>query len=297
MLPVHPFYCIRFSDHSQDAELIADRLSELELPAGTWHDLENGGCCHTLYYTESEERDEAFPGIAELLNSWRAEGALLSEPEIFDLPAEDWAESWKRFFNIQHLTPTLVVKPTWLEYTPTPDQTVIEIDPGMSFGTGRHATTVFCLKQIEALSKILPPESSLLDAGTGSGILAIGAAKYGFSPIDAFDYDPVCIPCSEENAEVNLLPPNRIRFFQADLTQYPVDKTYDVVIANILAPVLLGEVERLIRLTQAGGYLILAGILTTEYPKIREAFTAAGLSELTTETAAEWTGGLFQKSK
>lgn len=293
MIEVRPFYCIRFEDRSADAEMIADRMSDAELPAGTWHDLEQGTCHHTLYYTTPEERDAALPEITAYLEAWRAEGAALSDAETFDLPAEDWAETWKRFFTIQHLTPTLVVKPTWLEYEPTGDQMVIEIDPGMSFGTGRHATTVFCLKQIEALSQA--GGGSLLDAGTGSGILAIAAAKYGFSPIDAFDYDPVCIPCSEENAEVNGLAPDAIHFYQADLTEHPIDKIYDVVIANILAPVLLGEVERLCAMVRPGGHLILAGILTTEYPKIRAAFSATGLTEVATETMAEWTGGMFRK--
>lgn len=293
-----PFYCIRFSDATPDPERVADLLSEAELPAGSWHDLETGERIHTLYYTSPEERDETLAENLVLLEQWRREeGAVISEVEVFDLPAEDWSEAWKRFFTIQHLSPALVVKPTWLEYSPTAGQTVIEIDPGMSFGTGRHATTAFCLRQIEQRVADMPKDCGLLDAGTGSGILAIGAALLGFKPIEAFDYDPFCIPCSQENAELNHLPSDAIHFFQADLTLFPTDRSYGIVIANILAPVLMSEVKRLSALTRPGGYLILAGILSTEYLQIKTAFTACGFEEVASETLKEWTGGTFRKQK
>lgn len=290
-----PFYCIRFKDTTEDVDKVANLLSETELPAGSWRDMETGERYHTLYYTDPDERDNALGEVRELLACWSDLGAVLGDLEVFELPPEDWAESWKRFFDIQHLSPTLVIKPEWLEYSPTPEQTVIEINPGMSFGTGRHATTVFCLRQIEILSKKLPHDIGVLDAGCGSGILSIAAAKYGFKPIDAFDFDDMCIPCSEENAELNKLPKDAIHFYQADLTTYPVDKTYGLVIANILAVVLFAEAERLVKLTQEGGYLVLAGILSTEYPKIKAQFESYGLKEIATETGAEWTGGAFYK--
>ncbi len=290
-----PFYCIRFRDTTADIEMISNLLSEMELPASSWRDMETGERYHTFYYTEPEARDEALPDVEHLVNLWKEMGAQLSDLECFDLPPEDWAEAWKRFFEIQHLSPTLVIKPEWLTYEATPEQTVIEINPGMSFGTGRHATTVFCLRQIEQLSKKLPHDIGVLDAGCGSGILAIAASKFGFSPIDAFDYDEMCIPCSEENAQLNGLPADAIRFYQADLTQYPTDKTYGLVIANILAVVLLAEAERLYKLTQPNGYLVLAGILSTEYHKIKAKFETLGLKEIATETGAEWTGGAFYR--
>lgn len=287
------FYCIKFNNLSISPDLVCEALEALEWPAGMWQDLETQQTLHTLYYTNANERDAMLSDVTAFVSEMNRQGEQLVALSCFDLPPEDWAESWKKFFDIQHLTPHLVIKPCWLEYESKPNQVVIEIDPGMSFGTGRHATTIYCLQSLERLKKQVDLNGGLLDAGTGSGILAIAAYKMGYRHIDAFDYDEICIPCSYDNAKMNGILPDAIHFYQADLTNYKVEKQYQIVIANILAPVLLSEHARLISMVKTHGYLILAGILSTEYPKIRDAFTAAGLREIHSDSLAEWRSGTF----
>jgi ribosomal protein L11 methyltransferase len=221
-------------------------------------------------------------------------GICLSEPTTFSIEKKDWTEVWKKFFKIQHVTDRIVIKPTWLDFTPeNENQVVIELDPGMSFGTGRHATTRFCLKMLDKLTEKLSLESSVVDAGCGSGILTIGAFKLGFRNISAFDNDPGCLITTLENLELNNIDPASITLEEKVLSE-AVGKQYDIVIANIMAHILVENRKVLKGLMSPKGYLILAGILTEEYCELRKKFEEMGLKEIESMTEDEWTGGMFQ---
>ena len=233
--------------------------------------------------------------IESLLPEWKEFGVEVKNIELFPIKREDWAEVWKKYFNILHISDRLVIKPSWLEYTPKANQRVVEIDPGMSFGTGQHATTAYCLKMID---KLIDDENiiTFLDAGCGSGILSIAAAKLGCREIDAFDIDPDSIMIAGENIEINKIAPGNISLQTAPLAEFTAPRrTYDLVAANILAHILRENRDKIISFVKPGGKLILAGILTSDFENTAQHFCKAGLEQIDAFTEKEWTSGLFVK--
>lgn len=289
-------YCCEITDLSPSPDIATEFLSIFDYDFSSYIDMEKQTAKHILYFDNEEFAESAAAKLAEIPPEWQATGLKFSKISVFSIEKKDWSEVWKRHFTIQHVTDNLTIKPSWLEYTTSgKNEIVIELDPGMSFGTGRHATTRFCLKMLE----VIPPDKrkSLLDAGCGSGILTIVAKKMGFNPISAFDYDPECLPCTKQNLKENHLDPDEINIQHADITKLtPTNNgfgTFDVTIVNILAHILDDNRETIISFMKPKSYLILAGILTEEYPKTRDAFTSLGLQEIQNQTEDEWTSVLF----
>lgn len=213
---------------------------------------------------------------------------LSTRVTLTSLRVENWAESWKRHFKPIDIGSALLIKPSWSRRRPARGQALVVLDPGMSFGTGQHPTTAFCLEQIVA-RRAAARLSSLLDVGTGSGILAIAAAKLGYHPVEAFDADPAAVRVAQANARRNRLAP-KIRFCRRDLTRLPFQprRRFDVVCANLVWDLLLAERDRLVNLVAAGGTLVLAGILRSQFLVVRQAYEAAGLRLIASQTANEW---------
>lgn len=211
------------------------------------------------------------------------------------VPDRDWAESWKRHFRPIDLAGRLLVKPTWSRRKPRAGQGVILLDPGLSFGTGQHATTHFCLDQLVRL-RDGDRRQSFLDAGTGSGILALSAARLGYGPVEAFDFDPDCVRIAGENAALNGLS-DQVRIRRADVTRLPMraGRGFDVVAANLLADLLISERDRLLARVAPGGVILLAGILVRQFPAVAAAYKAAGLKPLKAVTQGEWRSGAFRR--
>jgi ribosomal protein L11 methyltransferase len=205
----------------------------------------------------------------------------------------DWAEAWKRHFKPIEIGTRLLVKPNWSKRRARSDQAAIILDPGLSFGTGHHPTTVFCLNQVVRHRR--PGEAqSCLDLGCGSGILAIAAARLGYAPVEAMDFDPDAVRIARENARRNGLL-NRIRFQRQDvrqLTRTP-KMQHALVCANLMADLLLEQRGRILARLARGGSLVLAGILKTEFEQVQRAYEAAGLRLLTARTEREWRSGCF----
>lgn len=245
------------------------------------------------------------------------------ELRIARVRREDWAESWKKYFKVITIGSSLIIKPSWSKLRPKPGQAVVVLDPGLSFGTGQHPTTSFCLRQIVSYlcrvgssragsARLLPSSSSsyrgrssagasryqpsLLDIGCGSGILAISAAKLGFAPVDAFDFDPVSVRVAQKNCRTNRVK-NKITVARKDLTKIPFDsrRKYDVVCANLMAPLLIAERGRILNRLAPGGTLILAGILATEFESVRTRYECAGLKLIATKQEREWQSGAFKR--
>lgn len=210
------------------------------------------------------------------------------------LPKRDWSESWKRHFSPIDLGSRLLVRPTWSRRRPRRGQALIEIDPGLSFGTGQHATTRFCLEELVA-HHTPGTQQSLLDAGTGSGILAIAAARLGYKPVEGFDFDPDCVRTARENCGLNQLG-SAVKVHQADLTRLPArtKDRFDVVCANLIDDLLVNHRNRLAARVRPGGILILAGILNTQFQRVREAYLSLRFAQTRTETNGEWTSGTFR---
>jgi ribosomal protein L11 methyltransferase len=167
------------------------------------------------------------------------------------------------------------------------------LDPGLSFGTGRHPTTAFCLRQLVALRRRGESESCL-DIGTGSGILAIAAAKLGYAPVDAFDVDPEAVRIARANGRQNRAAAD-IRVWRQDLTKLPrrSARQYSVVCANLISSLLMAERERILARLHPDGVLVVAGILEEEFAQVQRSFEAAGLRLTAGRTQNEWRCGAF----
>jgi len=209
------------------------------------------------------------------------------------IPQEDWAESWKLHFKPVVIGSALLLKPSWSRRRPRKGQAVIVLDPGLSFGTGHHPTTAFCLRQLAA-SRRSGKARSCLDVGTGSGILAIAAAKLGYAPVDAFDFDPQAITVARANARRNGVAA-RIRFWRQDLTRLPRrgGHQYFLICANLVSNLLLAERERILARLRRDGVLVVAGVLQGEFTQVQRAFAAAGLRLLASRAESEWRSGAF----
>ena len=206
---------------------------------------------------------------------------------------QDWAKSWQHHFKPLVVGAALLLKPSWSRCRPQRGQAVVILDPGLSFGTGHHPTTSFCLRQLVARRR--PGEAqSCLDVGTGSGILAITAAKLGYQPVDALDFDPESIRVARANARRNGVS-GRIRFRQQDLTKLPRRRSrkYSLICANLLAHLLSAERHRLLARLRADGVLVAAGILKSEFAQVQRAFERAGLRLVASRAQKEWRSGAF----
>jgi ribosomal protein L11 methyltransferase len=209
------------------------------------------------------------------------------------LPRQNWAHSWKRHFQPLQIGRRLLIKPGWSRRRPRPGQRVVRLDPGLSFGTGHHPTTSFCLQQL-ADARRQATRQSFLDIGTGSGILAIAAAKLGYSPVHAFDSDPESIRVSRQNVKKNRVQ-HRVQPRRRDLTRLPAQsrRQWDVICANLIADLLAGQAQKIRALLKPGGQLIVAGILRSEFREFRKIFLAAGLTLAESGVNKDWQSGRF----
>lgn len=191
---------------------------------------------------------------------------------ITEIEDEDWNEKWKSFFQPVKVTEHIVIKPSWRNYWKKLGELVIKLDPGMAFGTGTHPSTRLCLQAIEKLRGVPAPdhEESLLDVGTGSGILAIGAALLGFKQVKGIDIDVQAVECAKKNAANNALA-DQVLFESTPLHKLP--GTFSTVVANILPQTLIDMKEDLIRHLAPSGYLILSGIIQERAQDVVDAFS------------------------
>jgi ribosomal protein L11 methyltransferase len=209
------------------------------------------------------------------------------------LGSEDWAESWKRHFKPLNIGSALLVKPSWSKRRALSRQATVVLDPGLSFGTGQHPTTAFCLQQLVAC-RSKADARSFLDLGTGSGILAIAAAKLGYQPIEAIDFDADAVRIARSNARLNGVV-RQIQFAHKDLTRLPRDnrRKFDVICANLIAELLISEHRRILGRLKPGGALVVAGILRSQFESVRKVYETAGLKLQRQRAEKEWKSGRF----
>ena len=232
-------YCVKLIDRSPDSDLVPELAGSVWEDWSCWEDREGGASMLVIYASDPAAAEENLRLARRLREEWRELGARLDEPESFQLAREDWSEVWKKYFHVIEVAPNLAIKPSWLEYSGAPGCAVVEIDPGMSFGTGQHATTLFCLETLAGMAG-RPDISRILDAGCGSGILAIAAARLGWREIDAFDNDPDAVRIAGENIAANRAG-GSIRVFAADAAAYEAPEKYDLACVNILGHILAGH--------------------------------------------------------
>lgn len=190
-----------------------------------------------------------------------------------DVKEEDWATSWKQYFHPVKVGNRIVIKPSWEEYKSSQDEIIIELDPGMAFGTGTHHTTAMCLK---ALENLITPGTEVFDVGTGSGILAIAAAKLGAKSIRAVDLDAVATKVAKENIAINN-ETDAIEVAEGDLLTGFTGKA-DIVIANIIADVIKRLLEDITLRLKPNGILLASGIIKERAEEIETVAESKGLT-------------------
>jgi ribosomal protein L11 methyltransferase len=207
---------------------------------------------------------------------------------------EDWTESWKRHFKPIEIGDALLVKPSWSRRRPRKNQALVILDPGLSFGTGQHPTTAFCLGEIVRCRKI-ETRRSFLDIGTGSGILAIAAAKLGYRPVHAFDFDAEAVRVARANARVNRMQ-TKIEIEHDDVSKLKMRpaRKYDLICANLISDLLIAGRRRIVAQLNRDGTLVLAGILKSEFREVGMAFENLGLKPVSSKTEKEWRSGSFR---
>ena len=280
-----------------------DAVAELLLgifgqPGSSFHDIELGTVTASLYLANASEWSSAAKQELESgLERIRQCGLPLgSGPvNVEKVRREDWAESWKRHFKPISVGGALLVKPSWIKRRPRRGQAVVVLDPGLSFGTGQHPTTRFCLEQLVAAARRGEKES-FLDIGTGSGILPISAAKLRFDLIDAFDFDPDSVRIANANARKNRVV-HKLQIFRGDLTVLPKRprRKYGLVCANLIYDLLLAERDRILNRLEPDGTLVLAGILKSQFAEVRNAYESGGLKLIATRQENEWQSGAFSR--
>jgi ribosomal protein L11 methyltransferase len=226
-------------------------------------------------------------------NLWMIGRSYTVSPlELFERKDEEWENSWKDNFNLLRVTDRFLTRAPWHQYEPQPGEMVIEVDPATAFGTGRHATTKQCMR---ALEEELEPGDTVLDVGTGSGTLSIAAALLGAGAVDALDIDPVAIRVARETAERNGVGDKIHVALGSPGSDGPFPGTYDVVLANIIARVLIKLAPTLAPAIKPGGSLILGGILDHKLDLVREAYSSEGLTFNRQTTMDGWSTFVFRK--
>ena len=201
---------------------------------------------------------------------------------------EDWAQNWKKHYQTLKLTDRLTINPSWITYKPEPHEIVIKMDPGSAFGTGTHETTALCA---EILDQIHVVGRDVLDLGTGSGILAIIAAKLGAATVEAIDIDPLAVAVAKQNIADNQV---QVDCHTGELKQ--ARKTcYSIIVVNIIADVILSLLKQLKYLLDGGGCLILSGIINNREDEIRKAVSQLGLHIERRYERRDWIALLVKK--
>ena len=210
------------------------------------------------YFSSEEDLDEKLSEIKKRLEYVKSLDLDTGSLEVFKkvVKQENWENEWKKYFNVQKVSNSIVIKPSWEEYTAKEGEKIIDIDPGMAFGTGTHETTRMCINAIE---KYMKQGDSLIDIGCGSGILSIAAAHLGAQRVIAVDLDKLAVKVSKENVELNGFS-DTVDVRYGDLTEV-IDEKADVIVANIIADIIAKLSENIADFMKKDGYFISSGII------------------------------------
>ena len=236
------------------------------------------------YFSEEDNIDEILKYINEKMNELKELGidtgvAKVESEKMFE---EDWANNWKKYYKPTKVGEKIVVKPIWEEYDAQGEELVVELDPGMAFGTGTHETTRMC---IQSLEKYVKEDSTVFDVGCGSGILAIAAAKLGSKMAVGVDLDPVAVESAKENVGYNNL--ENIQILYGNLVEV-IDGKADIVVANIIAEVICILTEDVKRVLKDNGYFITSGIIHDRVDIVTKKLEETGFEVIEINKDGEW---------
>lgn len=211
--------------------------------------------------------------------------------QLAEVHEEEWATAWKKYYKPVKVSSSITITPTWEEYTPTEEETVIELDPGMAFGTGTHPTTVLC---IQALDKVIKGGEQVVDVGTGSGVLSIAAAKLGAKKVLALDLDYVAVESASQNVLLNRVD-DIVSVKQNHLLEGLEDQ-YEVIVANILAEVIIRFVQDAAAVLKPNGTFITSGIIKRKKQEVKDALIAGGFAIEEIVEMDDWVAFIAKKA-
>lgn len=240
--------------------------------------IDEDGIVLKAYFSEEEDIEAITGKIIELIEAQGLGEILLSEVD-----ESDWAENWKKHYKTTRIGKRIVIKPSWETFEPEAGDIVIQLDPGMAFGTGSHETTAMCT---EALEKFVKPGATVFDVGCGSGILSVVAAKLGAERVLGIDLDPMCVKISKENFQINKVE-DKAEAIHGNLLDM-VDEKADIIVANIIAEIVAGLVPQLISFLKDGGLIIASGIIDEKLQLVEDALMESGYSILDSRSLNGW---------
>lgn len=235
------------------------------------------------YFSESEDIEKKVKEIEKNIKDMpilNIENHRISTTKVDE---NDWAESWKKYYKPIRIGRRILIMPSWEEDVSLENDIVIELDPGMAFGTGTHETTMMCT---EALEDYVKPYSTVYDIGTGSGILGIVAAKLGATKVLGVDLDPVCVKVANENIEMNNVE-DVVEIKNGDLLEV-VEGKADIIVSNIIAEIIAGMTPDLKNYLNRGGIFITSGIIIEKIPLVEKALIENGFKILEIKKLNSW---------
>ena len=236
------------------------------------------------YFSQDDKVEEIVAAVKDKLQEVKEFGIDIGQGrvEYKEMYEEDWANNWKQYYKPVKITDKIVIKPIWEDYKKQDGELIIELDPGMAFGTGTHETTRMCIK---ALDKYVKPNTTVFDVGCGSGILAIAAAKLGSKHVVGVDLDPVAVASSKENISFNSI--DNIEVLEGNLLDV-VDGKADIVVANIIAEIICVLTEDVKKALNKDGLFITSGIIHDRVDMVKEKFEECGFEVLEINKDGEW---------
>ena len=293
------------TDYGASGTMIQDRadIPDPGKPHGIWEIIDSSlldnmpqdVLVHAWY-----QADSSFPSVLESIRNRLeelpksdAETILFGTLKIDTVTVDDqsWTGIWKKYFKPFHSSEHVVIKPTWEPYTPDENDIVIEIDPGMAFGSGTHETTGMCISLLE---ETIHGGERIIDVGTGSGILAIAAALLGAGHVLAVDIDPDAVRVASENVAHNHVDAV-VTVQEGDLLKQ-VEETCDICVANIISDIIISFAAPLMSHIVPGGLFLCSGIVKERTEEVRAALLSAGYEILKTEHRGEWTAFLSRRN-
>lgn len=215
----------------------------------------------------------------------------LNKVSISEVNEEEWATAWKKYYNPVKISEKFTIVPTWEDYTPVnTDELIIELDPGMAFGTGTHPTTVMC---IQALERTVQPGDRVVDVGTGSGVLSIAAAKLGAGKVEAMDLDDVAVQVAKLNLKLNKV--HDVASISQNNLLDGVAEGADIVVANILAEVIVRFADDAGKVVKNGGHFITSGIIQQKKEVVKDAMINAGFEIEEIISMEDWVAIISRK--
>lgn len=236
------------------------------------------------YFSQEEDIEKIIEYIKDKIKELSDMGINIGQGKVITnvVYEEDWATSWKKYYKTTKISNRIVIKPKWESYDKKEDEVVIELDPGMAFGTGTHETTIMCM---EFLEKYVKDKDVVFDIGTGSGILSIAASKLGAYKVIGVDIDEVAVDAARENVKYNDVKNVEIR--KGNLTEV-IEGKADIIVANIIADIIIKLIDTIKPFLKDEGIFIVSGIINDRKQDVISKFNEAGFSIIDIKHMGEW---------